>query len=162
MKKTSIIVIITVLVLVATLLISYRLLVPTIEDQKAALEKEEIIIISKDKEILISLEDLLDYGQEFEAILDTSKTKASYHTYMGVELKDILALMNIDIGEKQAVILSGADGYSVAYSTDEILEDKNVYIAYMEDGNYISYQSIITSDLFSNRRCKWLTKIEVR
>lgn len=162
MKKTTSIIILTIILLGTIFLISYRLWLPTIKDQKAALEKEEILIISKDEKITITLEDLIDSGEEFEAILDTSTTNASIHNYMGVELKDIFSSRNIDIEDKKVIILTGADGYSVAYSIDEVLEDENVYIAYMENEKYISYQSIITSDLFSNRRCKWLTKIEVR
>lgn len=162
MKKTTIIIILTIILLGTIFFISYRLWLPTIEDQKAALEKEEILLISKDKEITITLEDLIDSGEEFEAILDTSTTNASIYTYMGVELKDIFSNMNIDIEDENAIILTGVDGYSVAYSIEEVLVDNNVFIAYMENEKFVSYQSIITSDLFSNRRCKWLTKIEVR
>ena len=41
----------------------------------------------------------------------------------------------------------------------------------MEDGKYLGnkdeggrgpYESIVVSDSFSNRRCKWLTKVEVK
>ena len=41
----------------------------------------------------------------------------------------------------------------------------------MEDGKYLGsyleggrgpYESIVLSDMFSNRRCKWISKIEVK
>jgi len=41
----------------------------------------------------------------------------------------------------------------------------------MEDGKYLGsrdsggrgpYESIVVSDIFSNRRCKWITEIEVK
>lgn len=162
MNKTAIIVIATIIILLTIVIISYRLRIPTIEEQKSILEKEVIILAYEEREIPITLKDISQYGEEFEAVLDTSTTDASIHTYVGVELKDILSKNNIDLSDKKTIILNGADGYSVAYSIEDVLEFENVYIAYMEDGKYMSFQSIIISDLFSNRRCKWLTKIEVR
>ena len=162
MDKRVLIILSLFLALTITIFITYSLSGETIGEQREALEKEEIILLSQDIEIIINLEDLKTISEEFEAVLDTSTSKASVHKYMGAQLKDILSQNKIDIKDKKAVILSGVDGYSVAYSLEEVLQDENVYIAYMEDGKYISFQSIVTSDMFSNRRCKWLIKIEVK
>ena len=110
------------------------------------------------------------YSEDFEAVFDTSTTEPTSHIYAGVQLKDLLEDNNINF-ENKTIIVKAADGYSVAYSSEEVSRDKNVYIAFMEDGKYLGsrdtkgrgpYESIVLSDTFSNRRCKWITEIEVK
>lgn len=159
-------------VLLATVSISLKLNQQSIKMQKEILINAEILLSYDDKDIILSKDDITLSGEEnFEAVLDTSDTKPSVHKYSGVQLKNILYSNNIDLKNKKLIILSAADGYSVAYSISEVLIDKNVYIAYMEDGKYLGnkdeggrgpYESIVVSDSFSNRRCKWLTKVEVK
>ncbi|AOT69556.1 molybdopterin-dependent oxidoreductase [Geosporobacter ferrireducens] len=152
--------------------ISLRMNQPTIEAQKKLLENAALLLVDGDQEFVININDLKGIGEEvFEAVLDTSSTDPSLHTYHGVQLKNILTRYQIALEDKAVLILSGADSYAVAYGLEEVLADQNVYIAFMEDGNYLGskenggrgpYESIVVSDPFSNRRCKWLTKVEVR
>ena len=172
MNKRIFTVILIFIVLSLAVLVSLRLNQPSVERQKELLENAEIRLVNGDQEIIININDLKSIGEEeFEAVLDTSSTAPSLHTYNGVQLKNILSHYQIPIDDKEVVILGGADSYSVAYSVKEVLVDESVYITFMEDGNYLGtrdnggrgpYESIVVSDQFSNRRCKWLTKVEVR
>lgn len=172
MNKRVLIVILIFVVLLVVVFISLRLNQPSIERQKEFLENAEILLVDGDSERVININDLKSIGEEeFEAILDTSSTDPSLNTYNGIQLRDILSYFKIPLNNKDVIILSGVDSYSVAYSAEEVLMDKNVYIAFMEDGKLLGsmddggrgpYESIVVSDQFSNRRCKWLTKIEVR
>lgn len=164
MKKQYLIVIgIVILISLISIFISLKMLEPQIVEQKVNLENSQINIIDGEDLFSMTLDDFESIGVEsFEAVLDTSTTDASTHDYEGVQLKDIFSHYNIDLNNKDTIVLTGADGYSVAYSIDEVIEDENVYIAYKEDDVTIDYQSIVTEDTFSNRRCKWLTRIEVK
>lgn len=172
MNKRLLMVISVITVLLAIIAVSLKLNQQSMEMQKEILANAEILLSYDDDDIILSKDDITLSGEEnFEAVLDTSDTKPAVHSYFGVQLKNILYSNNIDLENKTSIILSAADGYSVAYSISEVLEDKNVYIAYMEDGQYLGskdeggrgpYESIVVSDSFSNRRCKWLTKIEVK
>lgn len=170
MKNKAAIIVILIIVLIITLIISLNLNKAFIEKQKEILAKAEIILNHDNNEIVLTMEDLILYGEDFEAILDTSTTEPSKHTYTGVQLKDLLNKNNVDFQNK-TIIIKAADGYSVAYSSEEVSIDKNVYIAFMEDEKYLGsrdsggrgpYESIVVSDFFSNRRCKWITEIEVK
>jgi hypothetical protein len=153
------------------MVVSLKLLQPSIQKQKVNLANAEIILVDGDKEIVIGINDICsDAGENFSAVLDTATTDAVEQNYTGIQLKDILNKYNINFSDKKLITLSAVDGYSVAYSIEEVLIDKNVYITYKQDGIFLRsrdeggrgpYESIVVSDNFSNRRCKWLTKIEV-
>lgn len=172
MNKREYIVIATLVILSIIIYISLKLSRVSIEEQKNILENAQIILIDGEDKIIIDIDKIRSIKEEdFEAVLDTSTTDSKTHKYTGAELKSILSHYNIETDNKKSVILSGVDGYSVAYSIDEVLQDKNIYIAYMEDDIYLGerdnggrgpYEAIVLSDQFSNRRCKWLIKIEVK
>lgn len=172
MNKRLFIVISILVVLSLTVYFSLRASRESIEKRRDMLENAQISLVDGEEEKILNIDTVKSIGRdEFEAILDTSTTDPSLHKYTGLELKDIFSHYKIDLEDKKAVILTGVDGYSVAYSIDEVLEDSNIYLAYMEDGKYLGerkdggrgpYESIVVSDQFSNRRCKWLIQIEVR
>lgn len=171
MNKRVLIVSLVIIILLGVMLVSMKLLQPSIQKQKETLANAEIVLVDGDNNIVIGINDICNYtGENFSAVLDTSTTDAVEQNYTGVQLKDILNKYNINLSNKKSIILSAVDGYSVAYSVEEVLLDKNVYITYKQDGKYLKskdeygrgpYESIVVSDKFSNRRCKWLTKIEV-
>lgn len=172
MNKKVLIITSVIVILLIVMLVSMKLSQPSIEKQKEILANAEIVLIDGDNEIIMNINDISSETEEnFEAVLDTSTTDPTVYNYTGVQLKSIFSKYNINLNDKKSVILSAADGYSVVYAIEEILADKNVYITYKQDESYLKsmnqggrgpYESIILSDQFSNRRCKWLTKIEVK
>ena len=170
MKKRTAIIVILILTLTIILIVSLNLNKASIEEQKEISAKAEIILTYDDKKKVLTKEEISLYSEDFEAVLDTSKTVPAIYVYRGVQLKVLLKNNNINFKDK-IITVSGADGYAVAYSSEEVSIDKNVYIAFMEDGKYLGdrdsggrgpYESIVVSDIFSNRRCKWITEIEVK
>ena len=171
MNKTSKTAIFIIVLLIVIFLAALSMNKSGIESRRILLESSTIEVISEDQSDMVGLEVLQSLGlEEFEAVLDTSSTDASLHKYSGVQLTKLLVELGYGIDEKDMIIATGADGFSVAYSGEEVLEDGNIYIAVMEEGNYLGgiedggsgpYEIIVISDSFSNRRCKWVTGIEV-
>ena len=170
MKRSAAIIVILIIILTITLFVSLNLNKEYIEKQKEILANAQIVLADDENKRVITLEDIILYSGDFEAVLDTSTTEPATHIYTGVQLKELLNKNNIDFQNK-IIIIKAADGYSVAYSSEEVSIDKNVYIAFMEEGKYLGgrdsggrgpYESIVVSDTFSNRRCKWITEIEVK
>lgn len=150
--------------------ITFKLSKESLERQKEILAQAQIVLVYDEKTRILNRDDIILYGENFQAVLDTSSSEPTTHMYTGVQLKDLLNKNKVDFQNK-TIIVKAADGYSVAYSFREVAQDKNVYIAYMEDGKYLGsrdsggrgpYESIVVSDMFSNRRCKWITEIEVK
>ncbi len=172
MDKKILIVVLVLIVLLVIVFISFKFTKPSREVQKELLDNAEILIVDNKEEKIINIDDIKSAGEEtFEAVLDTSSTKATLHAYNGTQLRKLFVYLGISIESKDVIVISGVDTFAVAYSGEEVLKDDNIYIAFMEDGEFLGtmsnggtgpFESIIKSDQFSNRRCKWITKIEVR
>lgn len=171
MNKTSKAAIFILILLVVVFLAALSMNKSEIESRRILLESSTIEVISEDQSDMVGLEVIQSLGlEEFEAVLDTSSTDASLYKYSGVQLVKLLASLGYEIDGKDMIIATGADGFSVAYSGEEVLEDVNIYIAVMEEGKYLGgiedggrgpFEIIVINDSFSNRRCKWVTGIEV-
>lgn len=171
MNKTSKAAIFIIVLLIVVFLAALSMNKSEIESRRALLESSTIEIKQEDQSDMVGLEVLKSLGfEKFEAVLDTSSTDASLYEYSGIQLVKLLVELGYEIHEKDRIIATGADGFSVAYSGEEVLEDGNIYIAVMEEGNYLGgiedggsgpYEIIVIKDSFSNRRCKWVTGIEV-
>ncbi len=173
MEKTTKIVIFFIIILVVVVSITLFLNREDTDERKEMLSSAEVkLLVSGEEVATLSMEDIQAAEvEEFEAVYDTSKTEPVMLNYTGVQLKYIMEQQGVDFNEKETVILSAVDGYTVAYSMEEVLMDKNVYLTYAEEGELLKskeeggsgpYQTIVVSDTFSSRRCKWLTTIEVR
>lgn len=167
-KKLAIIIMV---LLVVVFVFSLFLNKGNIDRRKELLESSEIELIVNGEAYLLNKEIIEEIdSEEFNAILDTSTRSASEHLYLGIELSKVLKHFGALAEDTFAIIAHGVDGYSVAYSSEEVFSDHNIYIAYMEDGKYLGgmdeggrgpFEIIAVKDQFSNRRCKWLIRIEV-
>lgn len=108
---------------------------------------------------------------DFIATLKSSGSDPKDHVYTGVLLKNIFIHANISIEGKETVVVTAADGYTVAIAMDKFIDDDNVYLAYMRDGELLGtkedggsgpYQMIIRKDPFSQFWCKFAVSAEIR
>lgn len=144
-----------------------------LDERKEMFTSAQVTLKDSGNEIcILNFEDIKAAGEEtFEAVYDTSKTEPVTLSYTGVQLKNVLSQSGIELEGKTTVVLSAVDGYTVAYILEEVMEEGNVYLTYAEEGEMLKsreeggsgpYQTIVVSDTFSSRRCKWLTSIEVQ
>ena len=170
MKKAVIIIMLVLAVIIALTAYLNR----EYASERAKIESKAEFVI-KDNGTVISTLDLNDIksaGEEsFEAVLKTNGKKPEYYNYKGTQLKNLIKASGIDLSEKSAVTVTAVDGYSIAYSIDDILVENNAYLSYASDGELFRnreeggrgpYQVIILSDKFSNRRCKHAVEMDVR
>lgn len=167
-KRIAIIIIILLAVVFAFALFLNK---ENIEKRKELLENSQIELIVHGESHLLDLAIIEDIDiEEFNAVLDTSTGSPSEHVYKGIELSKVLKHFGQIPEDATAIIAHGVDGYSVAYSSEEVFTEQNIYIAYMEDGDFLGgideggrgpFETIAVRDQFSNRRCKWLIRIEV-
>jgi hypothetical protein len=170
-KKYYIISVAIIVCLFGIVVFSSLLMRGNIAKNSSSFDNFEILVKHEGNETKIDRNILKSIGaQNFNAIYDTSDTEPKLESYTGVELKDILKHCDIEISENAAVIISSVDNFTVAYSGSEVLKEKNAFLAFeeggkelktKEDGGTGPYETIIASDKFSNRRCKWVVSIEV-
>lgn len=143
-----------------------------VKDKGYAHENAGVIIKEEDLEIVLGYENIKALGEvDFSAILDTSDTDPEEHIYTGVPLKNIIEEADFSLNDKSQVVVKGIDGYTVALSIEEVLDEENVYLAYAVNGKALKpksqggsgpYQLIVRKDQFSQRWCKFVVEIEVR
>lgn len=135
-------------------------------------ENAQVILKEGDLEVVLNHENIINIGQvHFTAILDTSTTDPEEHTYTGVPLKKVIEEAGLSLDKKEIVIIKGVDGYTVALSIEEVLDEENAFLAYAVDGKALKpknrggsgpYQLIVRKDQFSQRWCKFVVEIEVK
>ncbi|MFI3176300.1 MAG: hypothetical protein R3Y67_02275 [Eubacteriales bacterium] len=172
MKKETKIAVIILGVLVVIMAVALFLNQGAIEENQATFDKVELKILENGEEVaILSYEELILLGaEEFQAVYDTSDSDGVMEQYTGVELRVILESLGISLEDKSTVTLTAVDNYAVAYSASEVAMEGNVYVTFeregeallgKEDGGQGPLQTIVVSDSFSNRRCKWLISIGV-
>ena len=171
-NKQNFIIGMIIVVLVAVIGITAFLNRDNVAD-KTQLNNDEIFsVMDTDKEIKnYSMEDIQALGEvEFYANLKSSGNDPIEYLYTGVPLVRILQDAGVDLEGKRAAIVSAIDGYVVSISMDKVLDEENVYLAYMREGKLIGtredggdgpYQMIISKDKFSQFWCKYAYSVEM-
>ncbi|MCG8541470.1 MAG: molybdopterin-dependent oxidoreductase [Clostridia bacterium] len=167
--KITLTIIILALIVGITAFINFK----TLEVKKDLEENAQFVIKDNGEEIaVLDMKEIQSLGpKEFKANLKSSGKEAITYTYTGVLLKDIFERYNISLIGRSSIIVRAIDGYSVALDMDKVLEDDNVYLAYMregealgnrEDGGRGPYQMIISKDPFSQYWCKFAIEADVK
>ncbi len=109
--------------------------------------------------------------EDFAASLKSNGQDPRQVTYTGVALKDVFVAAGLEITGKDMVIVKAVDGYTVALSVEEVLDDQNVYLVFQRDGKPLGkkeeggsgpYQVVIRKDAFSQRWCKFVSEVGVQ
>jgi hypothetical protein len=86
-------------------------------------------------------------------------------------MKTILENAGLNFEGKNAAIVTAVDGYVVSVGMDKLMDDENVYLAYMREGELIGtyeeggrgpYMMIISKDQFSQYWCKYAYSVELQ
>ncbi len=108
---------------------------------------------------------------EFTETLRSSEAAPRDHIYVGVKMRDLLQHYDLSVQEHEQIIARAADGYTVALTIEEVLEEDNVYVVYEEDGEPLApkeaggsgpYMVLIRQDEFGQRWTKFLMEIQLR
>ncbi|WDV45629.1 hypothetical protein PV797_19370 [Clostridiaceae bacterium M8S5] len=142
-------------------------------NEKKRLQKDAIVVLKMgDKEVKYTMDDVTSVKEEeFKANLKTNGKEPIEYTYSGVELNKLIEKAGFNTDTKDTVITQSVDGYTIALSLEEVKKPSNVYVVYKregeglgtkEDGGKGPYMTIIREDKFSQRRCKYLTIVEIK
>lgn len=136
-------------------------------------DEGNIAFIVEEKNTILTFDEITSLNsKEFRATEDTSTSGPTPRKYKGVLLKEVLNKAGIDdetIASYKKTVITGLDGYVIALGTDEVLQKRNVYLAFEKDGKPLGtmkrggsgpFQMIATADMFAQRWCKYV--IEVR
>ncbi|NLZ39280.1 MAG: molybdopterin-dependent oxidoreductase [Firmicutes bacterium] len=168
MKKVVIVLVVLLIIVAVTAFLNRE----SLKDKAASQEKAILYIKADGKEMEVDFATIKELPEkEFPAVLKSSGKPPVDTSYTGVQLKDLLAKLEIKTADKKQVITKAVDGYTVALSMEEVLLDDNVYIVYKRDGKDLGtreeggsgpYQIVIRGDQFGQRWNKYLMEIELQ
>lgn len=145
----------------------------SVEEKKSLNNDAIFIVMEEGKEIQrFDMEKVRSMGEtDFKANLKTNGKDPIEYEYTGVLLKNVFKEAGISLEGKEAVILTAADGYAVSIEIKKVLQNDNVYVAYMREGEAIGtkeeggkgpYQVIISKDQFSQHWCKYALSADAK
>jgi len=159
------------LLLAATLILTFLNRGDT-ELKRALLENRQFQVRVEGQAVAtVGLQDLLDLKpQEFTTTLSTSITKPREVKLQGVQLRDLLASLEIDITDARYIIFSGLDGYDSPLTRAEVEKEQSIYICLAMDdeilkppneGGWGPFMMVIRGSRFAQRWCKYVEAVDI-
>jgi len=163
----------TIIILAVIVGITAFINLKSVEVKKELEENAQFVIKENGKEIaVLDMKEIRSLGEkEFDANLKKDGKDPIYYTYTGVPMKKIFEKCGVSLDDKSAVVFTAIDGYTVAVEVEKILQDDNVYLTFMkegeplgnrEDGGSGPYQMIISKDPFSQYWCKFALEADAK
>ncbi len=169
MKKQRLIIAVLIAFLAAGAVLLWFLTLPDRETQKANAANAVCVVKAGSTETSFDIAKIESLGaSEVQVTRDTSKTEPTAYTYTGVPLKSILDALGVDASAYKTCAAKAADGYTVAYTTDEALDPDNIWVMTACDGKGLGDKAsggegplmlVVRKDTFSTRWCKYLTEL---
>jgi DMSO/TMAO reductase YedYZ molybdopterin-dependent catalytic subunit len=168
-KSKWLVIIIVVLVIVVGVLAFINR--EQLAGKRALIENPGILIAHQGAEVAtIYLEEIRGLGEEeFDIVLRSSGKPPRDLTLTGVPLKALLQKADASLMESASQVLVRAiDGYSVAYTMEEVLLDDHVFLVYLnsgeplgtkEDGGSGPLMMVPRQDEFGQRWCKFAVEV---
>lgn len=181
MKKTNKIAIIIISSLAVIFIAILSIFLLTNQENRSLYEDEKIRIIYGDELIgEFTLNELLELSSavEFQAIYKPNNALPIDRTYTGIHLRELIIALNIEMEDVSNIQFSAMDGMTKIYTKQDILQDNNVYIAYLVNGEPFSsgiissaynhpqedggpFVVIRANDTISQHRVKLLVEIKI-
>ncbi|WP_461204696.1 molybdopterin-dependent oxidoreductase [Clostridium sp. DL1XJH146] len=169
-KKTIVSIVVALVVIIGV----FAFLNQDSVSEKKSLNNDAIFIVMDNGEEVqrFNMEEIRNLGEtNFKANLKTNGKDPVEYEYTGVLLKTLFEEAGVSIEEKDAVVMTAADGYATSVEMKKVMEDDNVYVAYMREGESIGtkedggkgpYQIIISKDQFSQYWCKYALSADAK
>lgn len=173
------------IVIISILLVSFAIFLPIYlknnQDARLLYEGSEIKIVAYGEEIgIYTMEEILEIVdvEDFIAIYDTSSSDPVEKTYTGIELKELINALDINLQDARTITFKASDGVNKLYSQQDVVQSNNVFIAFKVEGEYFNlgidplastktaedggpFVVIKVSDIHSQSRCKMLVEIVI-
>lgn len=171
MKNKLLVVVIAVLVVVVGLLAYFNR--ERLAGKQALVDNPGILITARGEEVAtVYLDEIRQLGEEeFDIVLRSSGKPPRDLVLTGVPLQGVLRQVDPALLEEGSqVVVQAIDGYSVAYTMEEVLRDEHIYLAYLEggrplgskaDGGSGPLMTVPRQDEFGQRWCKFAIEVSV-
>ena len=140
--------------------------------RQALVDDPGIAVAAGGEEVaIILLEEIRQLGEEeFTIVLRSSGQQPRELLLTGVPLKAVLQEADPSLLEADQAVVRAIDGYSVAYTMEEILLEEHIFLVYLEDGESLGTKNdggsgplmmVPRQDEFGQRWCKFVVEVDV-
>ncbi len=162
-KKTKLILSVLAALLVIVLIIVNRSLVKK-EDERA--QKQQLTVLRGTKETVYEYDETVPGYQTFETQMKRKNGDKFDKEYSGIELRSLLADMNLPVNNDTEVTVVCSDQYEIVLTGEEILTEGNIYLVTRENGELLDEESgpfmlVVNNDEFSTRWAKNVVKVRI-
>ncbi len=142
-------------------------------DRKKELEKTaQFVLIQGENRYKVSAADIAALAPvDFETVMRSAKTGTTPVSFTGVELRLIFSKYDVEIKADSTIQVTSLDGYASALTGEEVLAEKNAYLAVamngetlkpMSDGGSGPYYLVLPNTEFAQRWVKSVEEIVVK
>lgn len=136
------------------------------------LETGEVVVKAEGREVSrfdLDFVKSLPKAEFDDRIKEAGKSAVAAH-FGGVQLKDVLKKLGVDIQGYEKITYRAADGYASAGTVEEVNADGKVFVVYEKDGRPTGTRGeggtgpleiVIAGEAFSQRNCKYLMEIDI-
>ncbi len=143
-----------------------------IEEERELLRERILRVSFAGEAVDLTLDEILDLkATNIRTIRRSSTAEDTEIFFTGVPLYEVLNHVFPEaLAEAERVTARAADGYTIAYTSDEVLEENNIYLVYAREGEWLEpreeggdgpFMTVVLQDEFAMRWCKYLTRVTV-
>ncbi len=143
-----------------------------VEEERGLLRDRILRVSYAGEAVDISLDELLDLNVTNIRTIKRSSTDPDREVFFsGVALYEVLErFFPLALEEADRIIARAADGYTITYKAEEVLEENNIYLIYAEEGEWLKsredggdgpFMTIVLEDEFAMRWCRYLTRVTI-
>lgn len=171
MGKTAIIAILIVLVVVVG--VTAYLQRGDLAERRELMEEATFMVTFGEEEVIHEIADIRELGEiEFDAILKGGGKPGREYAFTGVPLRNLI----VDVGDANLAdigmfVVKSVDGFTVAFTYEEIMAEDNIYIVYKQNGEPLGtrvdggtgpYRIVVRQDPFATRWARYVVELELR
>ena len=162
-KKTKLIISALAVLLVIGLIAINRSLAKK-DDERV--QKQQLTVLRGSKEIIYEYDESVPEYQTFQTQMKRKNGDKFDKEYSGIELRNLLADMDIPVNDTLEVTVICSDQYEIVLTGEEILSERNVYLVTRENKEPLDEESgpfmlVVNNDEFSTRWAKNVVKVKV-
>ena len=171
MSKKAIVSILVVLVIIIG--VTAYLQRGDLAERRELMEKATFMVTFGEEQVIHEMADIRGLGEtEFTAILRGGGRPGREYTFTGVPLRNlIVGIGEVNLADVGMFVVKSADGFTVAFTSEEIMAEDNIYIVYKQNGEPLGtradggtgpYRIVVRQDPFAMRWARYAVELELK
>lgn len=162
-KQTKTILALAFVAVIAVLVVVNR---NSVKEQDELVKTKQLQIVVNDEIKIYAYDETSPAFKTFDTQMKRRNGEVTDKNYGGIQLKEVMSEMGIEIGEDDNVSAVCSDNYEVRFTYNEVMAEDNIYIVTMENGSAMAKENgtfmlVVNDDEFSTRWAKNIVQVKI-